>query len=243
MKLAKKVLATVMAVAMIFALSAIAFAATPTISFSAGEVKDGQVKVSVFFDDAIGLKSWDFSIAYDATILQFKSISKGADAKQCDNLANNSFSSENNAKEAGTVKYSGFFKENLWTAEQFAADASDPDEAPVTINAEHFHAATITFTVLNATAASTDLKVTITKAEGAALTAPDYKVVLNDTEPAPQPADQETTSAVATTVEEGSEKVGPDGHEPDDASTWAIGAAAAVAVLAGAAFVVSKKRK
>ena len=81
MKLAKKVFATVMAVAMIFALSAIAFAAAPTVNLVAGDVKDGQVKVSVYFDDAIGLKSWDINVNYDATVLQFKSIAKYKDSE------------------------------------------------------------------------------------------------------------------------------------------------------------------
>ena len=266
MKLAKKVFATVMAVAMIFALSAIAFAAAPTVSLVAGEVKDGQVKVSVYFDDAIGLKSWDINVKYDAAVLQFKSISKGADAKQCDGLANNSFTSENNPGEAGVVKYSGYFKENLWTAEQFAADAADPDEEPVNINAEHFHAATITFTVIKADAASTDLTVEVTKGEGADITGGSAKIVIaGEQEPASseepssseeptkeeptkeEPTKEEPTkddaSSETASVEEASKTPGKDVGPKTDASNWMIGAAAAVAVLAGAAFVVSKKRK
>ena len=239
MKLAKKVFATVMAVAMIFALSAIAFAAAPTVSLVAGEVKDGQVKVSVYFDDAIGLKSWDINVKYDAAVLQFKSIT-----------------SENNPGEAGVVKYSGYFKENLWTAEQFAADAADPDEEPVNINAEHFHAATITFTVIKADAASTDLTVEVTKGEGADITGGSAKIVIaGEQEPASseepssseEPTKEEPTkddaSSETASVEEASKTPGKDVGPKTDASNWMIGAAAAVAVLAGAAFVVSKKRK
>ena len=256
MKLAKKVFATVMAVAMIFALSAIAFAAAPTVNLVAGDVKDGQVKVSVYFDDAIGLKSWDINVKYDAAVLQFKSISKGADAKQCDGLANNSFTSENNTSEAGVVKYSGYFKENLWTAEQFAADAADPDEEPVNINAEHFHAATITFTVIKADAPSTDLTVEVTNKGGADIVGGSANIVIaggavepsseeqpSSEEPSSEEKTSDTASSETASVEEESKKPGKDVGPKTDASNWMIGAAAGVAVLAGAAFVVSKKRK
>ncbi len=250
MKLAKKVLATVMAVAMIFALSALAFAAgTPTVTLEAGEPANGKVKVAIYFDDAIGLKSWDINVKYDATVLAFASIAKGADAKQVDDehLKSNTFTSDNNASEAGVVKYSGYFKENLWSADAFKADAVDADEFPVNINSEHFHAATITFTVLNDKAANTALSVEVTSKDGVELAGSEMTIKFaEEEEPEPSSAEQEEPSSSEAASEEGSKPVvNPDtGDDKNtDAQTWAIAAAAGVAALAGAAFIVSKKRK
>ena len=262
MKLAKKVLAAVMAIAMIAALSAMAFAAAPAVNFEFGNVSNGTVKVNVYFDDAVGLKSWDVTINYDADVLTFKSMSKGADAKQVENTADNSFTDEKNTSEAGKILYSGYFKENLWDAKTFADNAADAEEAPVNINDKHFHAATITFTVNDTDKASTDLTAAVTTFGGVdTLTAGSATLTLKatpvpteskETESTKEPEGGSVTAPVDKPTDKPTEKTTDDGQPTkghngkgnvNTGDNMALVAAGAVVILAGAAFVISKKKK
>jgi len=210
MKLAKKVLAAVMAIAMIAGLSAMAFAAAPTVSFEFGEVKDGQVKMNVYFDNSVGLKSWDIAINYDADVLTFKSMSKGADAKQIENTMDNSFTDEKNTSEAGKILYSGYFKENLWDSKTFADNAADAEEAPVNVNDTHFHAATVTFIVASTDKASVDVSAQVTTAGGdngtAGLTAGSAKLVLKEEPATEKPATEKPVTEKPVTEKPATEK-------------------------------------
>ena len=243
MKLAKKVLATVMAVAMIFALSALAFAAgTPTAVLETA-VEDGQVYVTVYFKDAIGLKSWDLDITYDATVLQFSYNDAGKDAAQVGLTKSNTYTEDLNADTAGLIKWSGYFKTELTDKATFAGDAKKKSDK-IDINSDYFEAAIFVFDVINEAATSTAIKAEVTNKGGVELVGSNATATLKEEEPSSEAASQETPSSEeASSVEEGSKEAQPDKGPKTDASTWAIGAAAAVAVLAGAAFVVSKKRK
>ena len=258
MKLAKKVFATVMAVAMILALSAMAFAAgTPTATLVADPVEDGTLAVHIYFKDAIGLKSVDTQITYDPAVLEFSYNEDGADAEMVGKTKSNSFTSEINPAD-GSIKWAGYFKTELTDAETFAKDAKKA--GTVEVNAENFDAQVLYFEVKDATAPSTKIELAVSTASGVEIAGSSVDAVIAG-QPAPidepsseeQPSSEEpsseektsedTASSETASVEEESKKPGKDVGPKTDASNWMIGAAAGVAVLAGAAFVVSKKRK
>ena len=262
MKLAKKVLAAVIALAMIAGLSAMAFAAAPTVNFEFGNVTNGKVKVNVYFDDAVGLKSWDVTINYDADVLTYDRSSKGADASAVGNVGDdNSFTDEKNTGEAGKILYSGYFKDVLWDAAKFAEYVDDND-APVVVNSNHFHAATLTFVVKdtdkaetaitaavtnfggvdNLTAGSATLKlkeeVTVPTGESATVTTP-----TKESQTTPTSSENKTTEKTTDDANHPTKK-GHDGKgNVNTGDNMALVAAGAVVILAGAAFVISKKKK
>ncbi len=248
MKLAKKVLATVMAVAMIFALSALAFAAgTPTVVIEAKKADAKTVALYVYLKDAIGLKSLDTEITYDAAVLEFSYDEEGADAAQVGQTKKNTWNSDYNAETAGLIKWSAYFKTELTDAATFANDAKK--EGTVDINAENFEAIVFYFDIKDANAENTAFEVTVTNKDGVELVAGEKATVTlkeKQEEPEPSSAEQEEPSSSEAASEEGSKPVVPDTGDDDkntDAQTWAIAAAAGVAALAGAAFIISKKRK
>ena len=82
MKLAKKMLACAMALAMVAALALTAFAATPVVTMSATEYTavGDTVTVTVAATGMAGLMSADLEFTYDASALEFVSIAKPGDA-------------------------------------------------------------------------------------------------------------------------------------------------------------------
>lgn len=262
MKLAKKVLAAVMAIAMIAGLSAMAFAAAPTVNFVFGDVTNGKVKVSIYFDDAVGLKSWDVTINYDADVLTYERSSKGADASAVGNVGDdNSFTDEKNTGEAGKILYSGYFKDVLWDAAKFA-EYVDENDAPVVVNSNHFHAATLTFVVKDTDKAETAITAAVTNFGGVDnLAAGSATLKLKEPVTDPTTKDNGTTAPEKTTKKDddpsttkAGEKTTDDANHPtkkghdgkgnvNTGDNMALVAAGAVVILAGAAFVISKKKK
>ena len=122
MKIAKKLLAVVMALAMIAAFSAIAFAASATITTS--DNGDGTVSVSVKLTDAVGLKSGKLYFGYDEGKVTKIAKKNGADVKNIGDV-DNAFSNEFNSS-INPAEYGFYFKENLWdSATWAAADGAD----------------------------------------------------------------------------------------------------------------------
>lgn len=82
MKLAKKMLACAMALAMVAALALTAFAAAPVVTLSATEYAEvGEtVTVTCAASGMAGLMSADLVFTYDAAALEFVSIAKAADS-------------------------------------------------------------------------------------------------------------------------------------------------------------------
>ena len=82
MKLAKKMLACAMALAMVAALALTAFAAAPVVTLSATEYAEvGEtVTVTCAATGMAGLMSADLEFTYDAAALEFVSIAKAGDA-------------------------------------------------------------------------------------------------------------------------------------------------------------------
>lgn len=137
MKIAKKLLAVVMALAMIAAFAAVAFAASP--SFSVTDNGDGTYAVSVKFVDAVGLKSGKLYFGYDAGKVTEIKMKNGADAKNIGDV-DNSYSREFNAG-INPAEYGFFFKDVLWDSAKWAA----ADGAEAVVNGENFECAIFTF--------------------------------------------------------------------------------------------------
>ncbi len=284
MKIAKKLLAAVVAVMLVLSLSVCAFAAqsaeTGDIAIESDwtvGVKGGKnyIIVKVYFTDAVDLKSWDLKLNYDADMFNFMSKGAGADAKAvqsyCESTAN-SFTDESNPNSDGEIKVGGYFKEVLWTAEQFLENSNF--EGDCIVNDEKFEASifylevedmdafekngtTITISGGMTFAAAKEVSDSITK-EGEA-TEPSTE----PTEPSTEPSTEPTEAPATRPVEDDDDdcRPGKPGHDnckpgkpackpgkpnhnhPNTGDSAALAAAAGVVLLAGAAFVVSKKRK
>lgn len=82
MKLAKKMLVSVLALAMVAALALTAFAATPTLTYTAGAAEVGdEVTVTVSAKDMVGTETASIFFSFDAEALEFvssKSVAKDA---------------------------------------------------------------------------------------------------------------------------------------------------------------------
>ena len=82
MKLAKKMLASVIALAVVAALALTAFAAAPVVSLTATKAVVGEnVTISVSAKDMAGLESGDFVFEYDAEALEYVSVDQSSEAK------------------------------------------------------------------------------------------------------------------------------------------------------------------
>lgn len=243
MKIAKKVLAAAMAVAMIFALSAMAFAASsPKLVLEASEVDDeGYIIVTLYAVDSIGLLSAGVDVKYDPTVLEFDFAKEGKDAAQVNKTKNNSFSSEYNPADAGTIDFGFYFKTSLTDAATLAADAQKGET--IDVNSDKFAVAAFYFLVKNADAANTELEVVVTSSSGVTPAGSKLTVVLKEEEEVPAEEIEEPEEPEAPVVEPGSEDANGEEGNKNTGDNMALAAAAGVVVLAGAAFIVSKKRK
>lgn len=130
MKLAKKMLASVVALALVAAFALTAFAAAPVVSLTATDAVVGEnVTITVAAKDMAGLESADLEFTYDATALEFVSVKQAEGAEFTMALGGN--------PEAGVATFSFAFVE-----------AAKEDSA----------LCTITFKVLKADATTVTLK-------------------------------------------------------------------------------------
>ena len=289
MKIAKKALVVLMVAMMVASMSAMAFAAGGQYALTAS-AEDGVVELHVYAKDAIGLKSADMTITYDAAVLEYDYTEDGADAAQVGDTKSNSFSSELNAGTAGTIEYSFYFKTELVSKDDFAADAKK--NKTVDINAENFEAGIIYFNVKDENATSTVItvasknegvnggNVTVTLKEEPASeekSSEDEEASKKAEEEASKKAAEEAASKKAAeeaskkAAEEASKKAAEEKTTKAEEKTtkaeekttkapsttkaaqkdggvntgdnMALAAAAGVVALAGAAFVLTKKRK
>ncbi len=83
MKLAKKMLACAMALAMVAAFALTAFAAAPVVSLTATQYKNvgDEITITVAATGMTGLEAADLEFAYDAEALEFVKIAKTEDIK------------------------------------------------------------------------------------------------------------------------------------------------------------------
>lgn len=271
MKIAKKLFALVVVIAMIAGLSTVAFAAG-TYKFDISAAKDGDdyVKVTLTAKDAIGFKSGTVVLKYDADVLEYDSTEYGKDAAEVNNKVKaeeNTFVGQPNGTEAGEVVYGFYFLDTLWSAKDFAA-ASKRD-VTADVNASAFEAAVFYFKVLDKDAVAANFTLTgsgdvapaaVTasvklgdgKADETTTAADETTTAADETTTA---ADETTTAAGETTTKTNNETTTKANTEtttsangntnvgPNTGDTGALAIAGAVCALAAAAFVVSKKRK
>ena len=241
MKIAKKVLAVAMAVAMIACFAAMAFAAPADAkaALTVSEVEDGKFTAVLSLQNCLDFTAGDLVVGFDTSALEFVPFKEKPDTMQCETLedakaftnAGNTFSGMGNAKEvAGQVKFGFNFVESL-----------DAETWGVEVDMANVQLFKMTFKVLDTTK---DAELTLT---GSLDFADGSKVEVNE-KVAVKVAAEETTEATteATTEEAPSTPVETkpgvvDGPNTGDTGVLAI--AAGVVALAGAAFVVSKKRK
>ncbi len=253
MKIAKKVLAVAMAVAMIACCALMASAALKPDAAKFELVLNG-TDVKLYAKDCIGLASADVHLAFDSAVVKAVRVTSGADSKNvnADNFENNSFTSEYNNSDLADVAYSFYFKEYLWNSEKFAAEDFSGE---ANINAENFHIATFRLTLvegktaedvvvgIKVNASFTDDTKEVEKVTDLAATGIEKKA--EETTAAPEEttaAPEETTAAEAPSTPD--ETTNPGVVEgPNTGDTGVLAIAAGVVALAGAAFVVSKKRK
>ena len=160
MKIAKKVLALVMALAMVACFACVSFAAqNPTIVATTKVEDDGYVALTLIAKDAVGMASFDIVLEFDAAVIAYDYAEEGVDAAQMGNTKNNSFTHEIGNKEAaaGKLNVGGYFKTNLKTAAEAAADAKRGQT--VAIDDKTFELVTVYFVVENAEAFKADVKV------------------------------------------------------------------------------------
>ena len=245
MKMAKKMFAIVMVLAMVAAFSAIAFAASPAVSFSVGDYANGKATVSAKFVDAVGLTSGSLAFAYpDGKVT--KIVKKGgADANAIGDI-DNAFSAEFNSS-ANPAEFGFYFKNALWSSTEWK-EAAEEIDSDASINGESFEFAQFVFTAEEGT------KITVT----GELKIGETVVAVNDSftigkaqepasqEPASQKPSGKTTPSDATPGKTTPDKTTPDkktdgGKKTGDNGVLAV--MAGVIALAGAAFVVTKKRK
>lgn len=232
MKIAKKVLAVVMAVAMVACLSVMAFAAG-TVSLKAGEVVDGKVKVQAIAKDYADFKADDWVLTYDAAALKLATPANpavtnpangtgdlaqiGTDAVALAAMGGNLITAYN-AEKAGEIQIGFAFKETLGSA-----------------------AETILFTVeFEVTNGAKNVEVKLAKKDG---TAVDSLVLLEEVAETTTAAPVETTTAEVPSTDAPTTAAGKTDGDNKTGDTGVLAIAAGVVALAGAAFVVSKKRK
>lgn len=245
MKLAKKVLALAVALALVCCCGIMAFAADAATVSLTSKVDGDNVVVTASFVNAAGLKSFDFTVKYDATKLTYVKTKAAADAKAVADTSSPMTETPND-KTAGEVRVGGYFQESLDS--QYFADAASP------VDAANFSCVDITFTKVAGATGSTDVTVVINTASGATLTAGSATTVALTVAETTTAAAAETTTAAdngeasKTTANAKDESAkGTDttkkSANPATGDDFALAAAAGVMALAGVAFVISKKRK
>ena len=162
MKVAKKLFAVIVVLAMIAGLSSVAFAAG-SYNFDLKAEKDGSdyVKVTLIAKKAEGFKSGSVTLKYDPSVVEYDSTEYGRDALEVNNKVKaeeNTFVGQPNGKTEGEVIYGFYFLETLWSAKQFA----DASKRGVTadVDTDTFEAAVFYFKVIDKEAASATFSIT-----------------------------------------------------------------------------------
>ncbi|MBQ6065432.1 MAG: LPXTG cell wall anchor domain-containing protein [Clostridia bacterium] len=163
MKTAKKLLAVVLALGLVVCLSAMAFAAEPgTFSLDVKRSADGKTLVATLYaHEYTGLTSGKATVTYSGVKLD--KVETGVQAKALENNDVNGFTFEKNLKTPGTAICGFHFKEAMWDAATFTEKASGDE--PLVIDTENFDIAVFYFTV-DETAAVNDITVDLTSKSG-----------------------------------------------------------------------------
>ena len=194
MKMAKKLLAVAMVLSMVAAFTAIAFAASPSVSFSVGDYADGKATVAVSLVDCVDLTSGSLNFGYETEKVSKILKKNGTDAKAIGDI-DNAFNSEFNA-DTNPAEFGFYFKNKLWDNDAWkeAADELGQDDV---VNGASFECAQFVFTAeagavitvtgelkFGETAVAVNKTFKIGKGES---------VVETTTEKVPEPAEETTT--------------------------------------------------
>ena len=214
MKLAKKMLACAMALAMVAAFALTAFAAAPVVSLTADQYANvgDEVKVVVAGKNIVGLEAADLEFAYDAEALEFVSVEAGS----------SDFIPVSGSPKAGMVTFSLMYLEAA--------------KADVTF-------CTITFKVLKAGDTDVTVKYNSwagTDEPAAAKVTVAQKEVTTEAPVVTTEAPVVTTEAPVVTTEAGSEV--PTKNDIPETGEAGVAAIAGVMALAAVAFVATRKK-
>ena len=221
MKIAKKVLAVVIALAIVSCCAVMSFAAEDKVTLKASEIVDGKFKVEVIGKNYADLAAADWVVTYDAAVLNCTNAVTGkgdfaglATDPALMAQASGQLMTAFNFGVDGEVKAGFAFQGTLGTA----------DEAVLF---------TMDFVLEDAAAKNIEIKLTGTD---------EATIVINEEAPeapsteAPQAPSTEAPTAPST-------EAGKDDGGANTGDTGALAIAAGVVALAGAAFVVSKKKR
>ncbi len=251
MKLAKKVLAVVMALGLIACMSAMAFAANAgSYSFDVAKSEDGKtLYATLYAHDYIGLASGTVTVNYSG--VKFDHASTGSEAKAVNDSLDNSFTADVNNTQAGKVIYGFYFKENLWDANTFYENG---DGAPLVIDTDNFDIVTFVFTGVDK-AESYEVSVNVSSKSidgdnaafadtctGTNAVAHDPVKVVDSLPGATDDKKCDDKKDAAPACNAPAKTVKTDGGK-NTGDNGVIAVMAGVIALAGAAFVVTKKRK
>ena len=260
MKLAKKVLAIVMALGLIACMSAMAFADN-SFSVAANKSADGtELYVTVYANGYVGLASGTVKATYNGGA-KFKYARMGAQAKLVNDAEGNSFTGETNDTVPGVVTYGFYFRENLWAPGTFKEAGT---EAPLDINVSAFDIVTFTFDVKGAfevkievngqdiyggngygarTFTPADVGIEVTTIKEVSEVPAEKKEEPKPEPKAEEPAAAEEAAPAKTNTASSSKTVVKTDGGKNTGDNGVIAVVAGVIALAGAAFVVTKKRK
>ena len=235
MKIAKKVLAVVMAVAMVACLSAMAFATESSVSLKVGAVEDGKFRVEIVTSDA-DLQSANFVVKYEAAALKCAAAKVGAGLTTAV-MDGNLIQQANNTVD-GEVQIGLAFTNNL------GQDAGVEGEVVLyymDFEVEDAEASKVTITLEADEKAADSAEVVLKEVEETTTVEVEETTTAKVDETTT--AKTETTTAKTETTTAKTETTTNKVVGPETGDTGVLAIAAGVVALAGAAFVVSKKRK
>ncbi len=236
MKIAKKVLAVVMAIAMVACLSAMAFATESSVSLKVGAVEDGKFKVEIVTSDA-DLQSANFVVKYEAATLKCAAAKIGTGLTTAILDGNLIQSSNNNVD--GEVQIGLAFTNTL------GQDAGVEGEVVLyymDFEVEDAEASKVTIT-LEADEVAADTAEVVLKEVEETTTVEVEETTTVEVEETTTKVDETTAKVEETTQCKPAESTTNKVVGPETGDTGVLAIAAGVVALAGAAFVVSKKRK
>ncbi len=260
MKIAKKVLALVMALAMVFALSAMAFASGATYVLTSADNGNGVYTVTLSAKNAEGLETVDGIISYDADVLEIKGAVSTGEFSTAYSEIGESVMPAYNTNEAGKIDV-GIAVANKILPDTEYKKLAEENDVTTNITTANLALCTVKFTVKDSTA--TSAKVTYKDNETGATvettvkfnasssdkgvtppTAADKADVATETatKTASKAAANNDSAAATNSVTPGSSGTSSNGNK-STGDNMALAIAAGVVVLAGAAFIFTKKRK
>ena len=110
-------------------------ASAPALCFAEKNRNGETIDISLVACGCVGVRSMNVEIRYDPDAVVFVRSFPGDDAQQVNRTENNGFNYGVNANEPGIIYFACYFKESLWTADAFAADAQPGDTVHVNSDA------------------------------------------------------------------------------------------------------------